>query len=81
QQTRSMAVFDASDEESFDKMRDMFGPVEIDQQLRQAIQFCWMGLPKDKQNVDELERQVRRLVDRAIRDIREDFDQFSGDKT
>ncbi|WP_436717214.1 hypothetical protein U8335_09495 [Roseiconus lacunae] len=76
-----MAVFDASDEESFDKMRDMFGPVEIDQQLRQAIQFCWMGLPKDKQNVDELERQVRRLVDRAIRDIREDFDQFSGDKT
>lgn len=63
-----------------DQMRDMFGPAQIDQQIRQAIQFCWMGLPKDKRNVDELERQIRRLVDRAIRDLREDFDEFFGDR-
>jgi len=77
-----MAVFefDENDDESLDQMRDMFGPSQIDQQIRQAIQFCWMGLPKDKRNVDELERQIRRLVDRAIRDLREDFDEFFGDR-
>ncbi len=75
-----MAYFDDSDEGSFDKMREMFGPAQIDQQIRQAIHFCWMGLPKDKRNVDELERQIRRLVERAIRDVREDFDEFFSDK-
>ncbi|MFT4557348.1 MAG: hypothetical protein ACI92S_002712, partial [Planctomycetaceae bacterium] len=34
----------------------------------------------DKRNVDELERQIRRLVDRALRDVREDFDEFFSDK-
>lgn len=66
------------DEDAFDKMRDMFGPSQIDHQVRQAIQFCWMGLPKEKRNVDELERQIRRIVDRALRDLREDFDEFFG---
>ncbi len=75
-----MAVFDPHNDDSFDKMRDMFGPAQIDQQLRQVIQFCWMGLPKDKRNVDELQRQVRRLVDRALRDVREDFDEFFSDR-
>lgn len=75
-----MAYFDGSDEESFDKMREMFGPTQIDQQIRQAIHFCWMSLAKDKRNVDELERQIRRLVDRALRDVREDFDEFFSDK-
>ena len=79
-----MGFFAGSDDESFeknfDKMREMFGPAQIDQQIRQAIHFCWMSLPKDKRNVDELERQIRRFVDRAFRDIREDFDEFFGDK-
>ena len=74
-------MFDAGDEDSLEKMRDMFGPAQIDQQVRQAIHFCWMGLPKDKRNVDELERQIRRLVDRAFRDLREDFDEFFSDKS
>ena len=47
--------------------------------MRQAIHFCWMSLPKDKRNVDELERQIRRLVDRALKDVREDFDEFFRD--
>ena len=71
-----MAYFDANDDDAMDKMRDMFGPTQIDQQIRQAIHFCWMGLPNDKRNVDELERQIRRLVDRALSDVREDFDEF-----
>ena len=71
-----MAVFDPNDDDAMDKMRDMFGPAQIDQQVRQAIHFCWMSLPKEKRNVDELERQIRRLVDRALKDVREDFDEF-----
>ena len=35
-----------------------------------------MGLPKEKKNVDEVERQIRRLVDRGLRDLREDFDEI-----
>ena len=74
-----MAYFDANDDDAMDKMREMFGPTQIDQQIRQATHFCWMGLPADKRNVDELERQIRRLVDRALRDVREDFDEFFKD--
>jgi hypothetical protein len=65
-------------EERAEKMRDFMGPHQIDHQIRQAIQFLWMVMPKEKRNVDEIERQVRRIVDRALRDLREDFDSFFG---
>ena len=74
-----MAMFDPNNDDAMDSMREMFGPMQIDQQIRQAIHFCWMGLPNTKRTVDEVERQIRRLVDRAIRDMREDFDEFSSD--
>jgi hypothetical protein len=48
--------------------------------FRQAVQFCWMALPKDGRNADELERQVRRLVDRALKDFREDMEAFGRSK-
>jgi hypothetical protein len=70
---------DPGDEGDFDRMRDLFGPGQVDQQIRQAVHFCWMALPKQKRSIDEVERQIRRLVDRAIRDLREDFDEFSGE--
>ena len=35
-----------------------------------------MALPRNRQNVDEVEKQVRRLVDRALRDLYEDHEQF-----
>ena len=65
-------TFDPDDEESFDKMRDLFSPAQVDQSVRQALQLCWMMLPQDKRNVDELELQFRRIVDRALENIRED---------
>jgi len=68
--------FDAGDEESFDEMRGFFSPSQVDQAVRQAIQFCWMMLPKDRRNVDELEEQFRRIVDRALKDMREDGEAF-----
>jgi hypothetical protein len=66
----------ADDDNAAEKMHKFFGPTQIDHQIRQAIQFCWMAPPKEKRKVDELERQVRRLVDRALRDVREVFNEF-----
>jgi hypothetical protein len=80
QEVDVLSSIDMSDEGPDDRMRDMFGPGQIDQVVRQAIQFCWMGLPKEKRNVEEVERQIRRIVDRALRDLREDFDNFFGKK-
>ena len=66
------------DDESFDKMREVFGPAQTDQMLRQALQFCWIGLPGEKRNPQELEKQFRRIVERALEDFREDFDEFKA---
>ena len=57
-------------------MRSMHGPQAVDQSLRQAVSMCWMMLPEDKKNVDAVEREVRRLVDRIIADMREDAAAF-----
>jgi hypothetical protein len=69
---------DDSDENAADNMRQFFGPLQIDRQIRQAIQFCWLGLPKEQQNVDEVERQIHRIVERALRDLRDDSGEFFG---
>ena len=68
-----------SDENDPEKMRQMgayFGPQQVDSQIRQAIQFCWMLLPADRKNVDGVEKEIRRLVDRALKDLREDSESF-----
>ena len=75
--------FDPNDFESLDKMRsrmsDIFSPAILDQQVRQAIKYCWMMLPGEKRNLDELENQIRRLVDRALKNLREDEQAFWKD--
>ena len=62
--------------EGAEQMADFFGPAQVDQTVRQAVQFCWMALPKERRNADELERQIRRVVDRALKDFREDSQAF-----
>ncbi len=69
---------DPGDEDSFKRMREFFGPAQVDQTVRQAMHFCWMSLPMARRNADELEREFRRIVDRAIRDFREDSAAFGG---
>lgn len=64
---------ESGDEEA---MSQFFGPGQVDQTIRQAIQVCWMALPKDKRNVEEVERQIRRVVERALEDLREDGEAF-----
>lgn len=59
-----------------DKMRQWMGPGQVDQSIRHAIHFCWMSLPEDKRTVEEVEHQIRRLVDRALENLREDAAAF-----
>jgi hypothetical protein len=57
-------------------MREMFGPGQVDEQIRQAMHVCWIMLPEDRKTVDELEKQMRRIIDRAFKDLREDTAAF-----
>jgi anti-sigma factor ChrR (cupin superfamily) len=74
-----MAEFDANDPDLSKKMRAMFGPGQLDQSIRHAIQMCWMMLPEDRKTIDELETQLRRVLERAFKDLREDAQQFGLD--
>ncbi len=68
--------FQPADPEALKRMRAFFSPQQVDQQIRQAIQFCWMALPPERQTVEEVEKQIRRIVDRALRDLRDDAASF-----
>ena len=73
-----MAVFSEHDHDpvAAKTMRDMFGPGQVDQQFRQAVHICWMTLPENRKTIDELEKQVRRIMERAFKDLREDASEF-----
>lgn len=64
------------DENPMEQMRDMFGPGHVDQTVRGAIQACWMALPKERCTAEEVEKEIRRLVERALSNLREDVAAF-----
>jgi hypothetical protein len=66
----------ANAEAAAEKMADWFGPSQIDQLVRQAVQYCWMALAKERRTTQELENQIHRLVERALKDFREDHEAF-----
>jgi hypothetical protein len=68
------------DEDAAERMAQVMGPGQIDQTIRHAIQFCRMSLPKGRRNINEMEKQALRIFERALRDFREDSDQFLRDK-
>jgi hypothetical protein len=59
-------------EEEEQRMKHVFGPGHADAQVRQALQMLWFAMPANRRNVDEVEREFRRLVERALKDLRED---------
>lgn len=59
-----------------EKMSEMFGPGHVDSAIRQAIQACWMALPKDRRNAAEVEKEIRPLVERALSNLHEDAKTF-----
>ncbi len=56
--------------------RPFISPSGPDHDIRHAIKCVWLFLPEEMRNVDEVERQIRRLVDRALRDFRDDSEEF-----
>ena len=71
-----MAQFSADDPDAHEGMREMFGPAQVDQSIRQAISTCWMMMPDDKKNVDAVATAIRRIVERALANLKEDGDAF-----
>jgi hypothetical protein len=69
------------DDEGMSRMRAMFGPNAVDGAIRQAIQMCWMCLPKENRNIEEVERQLRRILDRAIANAKDDRAAFGNSET
>ena len=69
-------MFKSDDEGAPDKMRDFMGPMFVDQQIRHAISHCWMIAPPEKKNVPAVEEEIRRIVERALKDLREDAESF-----
>jgi hypothetical protein len=68
--------FGEGDAELPDKMRAMMGPGVVDDQIRQAIHFCWMMLPAERRNVAEVEKEIRSIVERALKALRDDEGRF-----
>ena len=66
--------FGGGDQPDFGNLSDFFGPGQLDAMVRQCIQMAWAVMPPEKKNLDDVEREFRRLVDRAFRDLREDQD-------
>jgi hypothetical protein len=63
-------------EAAVDNVREMMGPAAVDQMIRQAISHCWMILPPEKKNVESVSTEVRRVVERALTNLREDAESF-----
>jgi hypothetical protein len=57
--------------------RAFMGPLMVDQAIRQAIMHCWMVLPEEQQSTENVEKEIMRLVKRALKDMREDARAFS----
>jgi hypothetical protein len=68
--------FHENDPDKMGQIHAFFGPQQVDNQIRHAIQTCWMALPVGRKNVDGVETEIRRIVDRALRDLREDYQSF-----
>lgn len=74
-----MTFCSSDDPESVKKMQAMFGPQQVDQEIRQAISVCWMMMPEDKKNPVAVAAEIQRIVDRAIANLKEDAVAFGID--
>lgn len=63
--------------EASEGMQAFLGPHVVDQAIRQALSMCWMVLPPERRNFETIETEIRRLVDRALANFKEDFQAFA----
>jgi hypothetical protein len=73
---RATVQFDKNDPSMNEKIMKMIGPEAPDQMIRQVICLCRMMLPEEKRTVAGVEAEVRRLVERALKDLRDDATAF-----
>jgi len=59
-----------------DSMREWMGPLMADNAVRNAIQQCWTALPEAERSPERVEQEILRLVQRALRDLKEDAAAF-----
>jgi len=72
-----MAAYHRSDDDGDSFSRDFAGPLSVDTQIRQAVQLCWMLLPKDRRTAETVKAEVSRIVERVFRDLDEDMQLFT----
>ena len=58
------------------EMAQAIGPAAVTQGIHQAISMCWMILPEEKKNVAAVEAEIRRVLDRELKALREDAKAF-----
>ncbi len=58
-----------------EEFRRLIGPGAVDQAIRNALHLMWM-MYYDSKNLDEVESEFQRLVDRAMKDYRENQDRW-----
>lgn len=58
------------------QMRTIMGPMMVDKAVRQAIQHCWVMLPEEDRTAARVEQEIRRLVVRALQNLKEDSATF-----
>jgi hypothetical protein len=68
-------TIEANDESSIEKYRQFVTPM-LDSHIRQSIQMLWFALPPTRRNVSEVEKEFKRIADRAFADLREDISAF-----
>ena len=52
------------------------GPCNVDMLIREAIRFCWLLLPCDKRTPQNVRKEILRLTERALDDMKEDMEAF-----
>lgn len=55
-----------SDPQKLKEIIKNLGPQYLDNQIHQAIVFCWMSLPDEKKSIIELEQHFRARVDYVL---------------
>ena len=66
------SMFDPKDPNSAQQYRRMAAPY-LDQQIRSVINMIWVGLPPERQNVGEVEKEFQRIAARAFSNLAEDI--------
>jgi glyoxylase I family protein len=67
-----MAGYEANNHEEVRKMARSMGPGIVDQSIRQAVHFCWMMMPPERQNAEDVAKDMRRIFDRVLQNMSED---------